>query len=259
KKASAVVGDSYIGGIAGEVYEMADCSVSSSVSSPVIAGNSIVGGAAGNFTNDRSSAKIERVTVSCNIYGDGYVGGIVGRHKSYGTLTECAYKGTISTGNNSSYIGGIIGYSECTVLACKADAKISVSSGSRYVGGIVGYRIMILAACYSTGEITGVTPTLRNYIGAISGDVSGSKCVHCYSTLNLKMDGSAKTSETGTDSYTVASLLADFGTNINLAEIMRATNSSYASYWNYDKTWRWTGTINGESVTAICPKLSWEK
>ena len=144
-------------------------------------------------------------------------------------------------------------------LACKADAKISVSSGSRYVGGIVGYRIMILAACYSTGEITGVTPTLRNYIGAISGDVSGSKCVHCYSTLNLKMDGSAKTSETGTDSYTVASLLADFGTNINLAEIMRATNSSYASYWNYDKTWRWTGTINGESVTAICPKLSWEK
>ena len=52
-------------------------------------------------------------------------------------------------------------------LACKADAKISVSSGSRYVGGIVGYRIMILAACYSTGEITGVTPTLRNYIGAI--------------------------------------------------------------------------------------------
>ena len=46
----------------------------------------------------------------------------------------------------------------------------------------------------------------------------------------------------------------------NSGEIMRANASSEASkYWDFNRTWTWKGTANGKTVTAICPKLKWEK
>ena len=35
-------------------------------------------------------------------------------------------------------------------------------------------------------------------------------------------------------------------------------NSDYDSYWNYNNTWTWTGTVNGSAVNVSCPRLSWE-
>ena len=32
-----------------------------------------------------------------------------------------------------------------------------------------------------------------------------------------------------------------------------------AGYWDFNRTWTWKGTANGKTVTAICPKLKWEK
>jgi hypothetical protein len=41
---------------------------------------------------------------------------------------------------------------------------------------------------------------------------------------------------------------------------MRANCSTEASeYWDFNRTWTWKGTANGKTVTAICPKLKWEK
>ena len=65
--------------------------------------------------------------------------------------------------------------------------------------------------------------------------------------------------ENVSDSYTIKELVSLFTERpINVAEVMRAANSQYASYWDYDRTWTWTGTVNGQTVTAICPKLTWE-
>jgi hypothetical protein len=39
---------------------------------------------------------------------------------------------------------------------------------------------------------------------------------------------------------------------------MRANGIS-DEYWDFNRTWTWKGTANGKTVTAICPKLKWEK
>jgi hypothetical protein len=40
--------------------------------------------------------------------------------------------------------------------------------------------------------------------------------------------------------------------------MMRASNATYSNFWNYDKTYKWTGRVNGGNVTATCPKMIWE-
>ena len=259
KTASAIVGDRHVGGIAGMAYDVSDCTVSSPISAVVIAGDSYVGGAVGFFYNSSSSGKVQNVSVSCHVFGEtDRIGGVIGGHSSYGYISQCSFEGTISTGNNAQNIGGIIGYALCSINSCKAKVQINISNGNRIVGGIAGYRDSGLNGCYSTGFINGLAPTVHNFIGSITGHVSSSsKCHYCYSTMDIPFE-EGDWSKDRDDSYSVAKLIEKAGTNINLAEIMRAADAGSA-YFDYDRTWKWTGTLREQSVTAICPKLKWEK
>lgn len=44
----------------------------------------------------------------------------------------------------------------------------------------------------------------------------------------------------------------------NFSEFLQGCYSDYADYWNFNKTWTWTGKVNGQSRSVICPRLACE-
>lgn len=266
-QSNAITGNQRVGGIVGGAQcDIKNSSVSSSLTAPVIVGNGIVGGAVGNNVNH----DISKVTVNCNIscgaYNGSYtyaiVGGIVGRFENgtgfKGSVSKCTFIGEI-TGlvPNSVYFGGIVGeLSNSDISECKTNVIITASNGAG-IGGIVGDAYYgNICACYSQGEVHGSENEGRsNWLGVAGITGYGGTVQHCYTLMDL---GVVHAGSTPSGSFAIKDLANQFSSPINIAEIMRASNSQYASYWNYDRTWTWTGIINGQSVTAICPKLAWE-
>lgn len=275
KKVKSIVGKDYVGGIVGyTTKDVTDCSVSSNIGESVIVGNSYVGGAVGATDQYSNGSEITRITVNCNIgfggnakYGGLYSGGIVGN--LYATASNCSYSGTLTAlENGGKYFGGIAGAAHTSsynnskgICACKANVIIEANDGTA-VGGIIGYNDYDchIRACYSQGEVRGTNTTPNGTyagVGGITGYSYGLNPYvdHCYTLMNLSLTQSG---ENISGSFTIKDLVNQFSSPINVAEVMRAANSQYASYWDYDRTWTWTGLVNGQNFSAICPKLTWE-
>ena len=247
---SQITGKNYVGGLLGQVYggNISDCSVEySGASDEVIKGNNNVGGLSG----EGSYAK------SCHVYagikGSDYVGGIFGY---VGTVEQCAYKGSVIGNKN---VGGIVGMGGSgKITSCKADVALTASS---YGGGIVGDGSSgSITSCYSTGTMN--SSSSNNTFGGISGDYVTIKM--CYSTICsdiTNFDGISASTNGVTYSASVAPSLC-VGTNKgNCRDITTWLLESYqteGSYWNFDKTWKWSGKIDGQDVNVSCPRLAWE-
>ena len=281
-QANSIIGADYVGGLIGHTEEkdcnINNCSVSSKVSSPVIIGNSCVGGAIGRCGYNYGSKKLSSIFVKANIAGVASVGGIVGYYEagqgqifshyensSY-AAEKLSYEGTITVLLGDSYLdegfGGLIGTTKDLYLYnSKANANIELQSPRAKVGGIIGQaRYSVLVACYSLGGIEGTIQDYdynlhyTSYVSAIGfiGYGSDTRILDNYTLLDFTLKYSG--------SYSIHNLVSEFGSPINIAEIMRANGSSKASeYFDFDRTWTWKGKANGKNVTAICPKLKWEK
>jgi hypothetical protein len=255
RQANAIIGDQNVGGLAGETgKDVTNCSVSSGLSASVIGGNSYVGGAFGGIGNTlyylNTPVTVSNIKVNCNISCGSYMGGIVADAGTEIVISQCSYNGTLTIISDGCYYGGIVGHAYCMnshtskIVACKSDVTITGTNGRNSAGGIAGAsRGFTIIACYSQGSIQGV----QTFVGGISGDGGYS---HCYTLMDLNCSGDG--------SFAIKDLSSQYSNPINIAEFMRAANSQYASYWNYDRTWTWTGTVGGKSVNAICPKLAWE-
>ena len=114
---------------------------------------------AGLFGYISSSAEIRNVgLVSADVYGQDYVGSLVG--DNLGTI-EASYATAILTGR--SYVGGLVGrnYSQNTTPqdilgSIKASyAAVTATSSSQSGGGLVGYNQGAIAASYASGRLNG--------------------------------------------------------------------------------------------------------
>lgn len=256
--ANAIVGNEYVGGLVGLANggkyanvgaSISSCTVSSTTSSAAIIGNDLVGGAIGELSYNCANT-ISDVHVSASIAGSNEVGGIVGRiHQQ--RAEQVSFEGTIiALTTNGEYFGGLVGnLLDGDIISSKANAIIEGTPG--YAGGLVGaaYTWMpSITACYSQGQIVG-QKNERGIVGYYSGTCP---ITYCYTLYNSTLNES--------QSYSIYDLVSQFNSPINIAEIMRANCSSEASqYWDFSRTWTWKGTANGKTVTAICPKLKWEK
>ena len=256
--ANAIVGNEYVGGLVGLANggkyanvgaSISSCTVSSTTSSAAIIGNDLVGGAIGELSYNCANT-ISDVHVSASIAGSNEVGGIVGRiHQQ--RAEQLSFEGTIiALTTNGEYFGGLVGkLLDGDIISSKANAIIEGTPG--YAGGLVGaaYTWMpSITACYSQGQIVG-QKNERGIVGYYSGTCP---ITYCYTLYNSTLNES--------QSYSIYDLVSQFNSPINIAEIMRANCSSEASqYWDFSRTWTWKGTANGKTVTAICPKLKWEK
>ena len=112
------------------------------------------------------------------IFSGSYVGGIVG-YNSSGTVTNCAFSGSVSGSVSGDYVGGVVGYNNGgTVTGCTFSGSGSVSGGS-YVGGVVGWNSsdVNVTNCYNIGSVSGSA----SYVGGVVGQNLGT-VENCYNT-----------------------------------------------------------------------------
>ena len=295
---SQITGNENVGGIAGgsnNDISIIDCSVDySGTATDVIKGNEDVGGIIGileacssrlqEIDPQYATENVKACSVSANIKGASNIGGIIGKltelNQSKSDIYNCSFKGTL-TGDDS--VGGIIGFSICgCVNASHADVNLTASTG--YGGGIIGSlsgenndsSSPLVVTCYSTGKISGSSAAIS--YGGLIGGMSAShsaKLIMSYSTIESslpKFDGIAGIGYTNgwTQNGYEKSLYCASTSPSRFAETNRGScknitsflkecfQSEYDQYWNYNNTWTWSGTIDGNQVKVSCPKLSWE-
>lgn len=252
---SLILGNDAVGGIVGETWSgygqlasLTNCHVESVSTDYTIKGNSAVGGILGYARNsDLATLKIEKSTAKVSVYGGDYTGGILGNMSRNGAISfqiaSCGFDGKVSGGN---CVGGIAGYGE-QIVACKVDAEIS---GKDLVGGICGKIYKDLVACYSTGSLTCSSSNVSGMAGGYGYSVLS------YTTMSQGLSSDcvdcATTASNGSGSNTATKCT-------NITEHLKSCYSEYATYWDFNNTWIWSGKVNGKTTNVSCPRLAWEK
>ena len=127
----------------------------------------------GLFGNSGGGSIIANLGVAESyIYGDTYVGGMVGYNGagyndveySGGTVTNCYNTGSVT---GKDHVGGVAGINEDTVTDCYNVGSIN---GNKYVGGVVGGNSWddTVTDCCNTGIVTG-----KDYVGGVVGENNG--------------------------------------------------------------------------------------
>lgn len=221
-KNSSIKGDS---GVAAIVGLNEGSIVGCKLQNVEVKGNEKVGGFAGISMVNSIIDNCSCIDVQSTVYGDKYVGGIVGYMNNNTTITSCTNRLNIY---GKDYVGGIAGivFYGSTIRNC---SNISLNVvGERYVGGIVGYSGAQIENSYNhdkanlKGMVSG-----KNYVGGIAG-------------LNY-LAGNI------TDSYNMGEIIA---TEDNLGGIVGLNNASISNCYN-------SGVINaseceGIKVAGIC-------
>ena len=240
---SYIRGTDKIGAVVGD-GSVQNCEVKSQAVGTVITGNNYVGGITG-------SGSCDNCHVYADVAGNYYVGGIAGYRSN---CSMCSFTGKVT---GSSYVGGIVGNGNL-MTSCKSVADIFASRGA---GGIAG-NANTVKACYSDGTITPISSSAA-YFGGIIGEYNEDTVVyHSFSTVTCSISGDQRIRLY--DCCTVGALGTSSGSNnqsycTDITTFMKECYSDYASYWNYNNTWTWKGTINGKEVSVSCPRLAWEQ
>lgn len=266
-QANSIIGKDYVGGLVGYAQGggnyndgttiISSCTVSSTTNSVTIIGSNHVGGAIGNIS-DRGTSTVSDILVNTCIAGIVDVGGIAGcvdavTHNRH-VLEQLSFEGTITALTTDGFaVGGLVGALNSYNVITSSKANAIIEGNPRNAGGLVGYDhggSSSIIACYSQGQIVGN----NNGNGIVGSSYRAKNIKYCYTLYNSTIPSSWG------ESFSIYDLVSQFNSPINIAEIMRANCSTEATqYWDYDRTWTWKGTANGKSVTAICPKLKWEK
>ncbi len=249
-KVGGIIGNSDYS-LSGEATICENCTVISEGNTTAITGENYVGAICGYIRNGYNNY-IKNCKAEVNITATNNIGGIIGYGKE-SIIQNCSYKGDITGGNT---IGGIAGYitsttSTYSIVACMARTNIKSKTNGE-AGGLCGdMQYAACLACYTDGTIS----TSSSYISPfIAYSSIGATAELCYSTMTDASRRSIKGSNfnaTTRNSFTANS-------TTSIATLLKNTGSKYLNYYNFDNTWKWTGTIDGVSYTHNCPKLYWE-
>ena len=130
---------------------------------------------------------MEGVQITSNqIYG-GSIGGVVG--SSWGTIENCSVSGNVS---GTVYVGGVVGVQiGGSITGCSSSATVK---GTVDVGGVAGQTnsSATLTACYATGNvIIEIHPKKNIAGGSLVGMNAGISLLACYATGNVTSTGSS--------------------------------------------------------------------
>jgi The GLUG motif len=136
-----------------------------------VSGHYYAGGLAG-FNNGSISNCYSTGLVS----GVSYIGGLAGCNS--GTISDCYSTGTVTGGDNSSDLGGLVGFNNSmgNITNCYTAGLVS---GSDIASGLVGVNVGNITNCYSTCAVSGVFDA--DYIGGLVG-MNYNSINNCYST-----------------------------------------------------------------------------
>lgn len=153
-----------------EIYDL-------TISGAVVNGGSMVGA----LVAYQMGGTLTNCQVEADVTGDDVLGGLAGCCR--GQMTQCSGTGTVTGGDQSIYLGGLIGWArEATIQNCHTSADVTGGQGCEKVGGFAGWHLSgTLSDCYSTGSVSvgnsGVS--IGGLIGEQSG--AGAAVTRCYS------------------------------------------------------------------------------
>ena len=129
----------------------------------------------GLFSLITEAARVESVGLeNAYVYGNGYVGGLVGRNEG---VIAASYVSGYVRGGSGGVIGGLVGYTFGAgsrlgyVTASYSTADVSAASSGQYVGGLAGFVASDsrVTASYSTGTVTSAGSNVGAFLGFIAG------------------------------------------------------------------------------------------
>jgi len=130
-------------------------------------------------------ATVENLGIeNCDITGEWFVGGLVGKNYS-STLSNCYATGNVS--GAGVYAGGLVGDNSSSSSLSNCYAAVNVSGGM-FVGGLAGenYDNSTISNCYATGNVSGTD----GYLGGLTGSNSSSSSLsNCYATGDVSVTG----------------------------------------------------------------------
>jgi hypothetical protein len=196
--AGSIMGEENLGGISSYPFE---ATIEGCYSTGNVTGTDYyVGGIAGYVRNSTISNCYSTSDVSTE--GD-YAGGLVGYLYEYGG--ESTLTGSYATGSvyGETYVGGLVGraYTDTEISDCYSLG--SVEGVDDYIGGLIGdlYKGTV-SNCYSTGIVSGD----GSYVGGLLGRMySGSTLTNSY--YNIEVSGQDDTDQG--DPKTTAELMQD--------------------------------------------------
>ena len=228
-------------------------SITGEDSSIFIAG--LVGINGGNIIDCHSTG-----TITCG-NGSSYIGGLVS-YNDQGNISNCYSTGDV---NGHAYVGGLVGSNEGgSISNCYSTGAVT---GGSYVGGLVGFNygwgnnhIGAISNCYSTGNVTGY-----RYVGGLMGVNDNGSISNCYSTGAVSgtywvggLVGNYTPSSSINSSYFLITSGPNNGYGTPLTDAQMKQQNSFVGW---DFVWE---TANGPNdIWAICegvsyPKLSWQ-
>lgn len=193
-KDSSVSGDSYAGGLVGQVNSPATVTGCRVINTTVTSTGERVGGLFGqiglsNLAIDAAISKCsaENVDVSSTYKN---VGGFVG--VCYAAVSECTASGKATASYTTSSAtevscGGFAGHIEsANVSRCSSSTVVEATQkNNRSVGGFVGtFKAGKIDRCYATGSVTGPHRNYGGFVGLIQTNISGKTATieNCYCT-----------------------------------------------------------------------------
>lgn len=234
-----------------------ECTVVSKDENFYISGVEGVGGIAGY---SERTIELSDCSVDCNVFGISRVGGILGHANCtyYTGIENCEYDGKLL---GTEFVGGILGCSnyDFYIKACKTNVSIDVENG--FAGGIWGasyiYGDVSAIACYSTGILTSDNTSAYNIGGIGGGEYSSKYRQKGSASLSYSTMTSTLSSFKGIG-YCISSNCAYIDEYTDITTYFKELYSNYASYWNFNNQWTWSGTVNGQNKQVKCPRLAWE-
>lgn len=201
-----------------------------------VAGRESVGAVAGIAVN----SVIDRVDVTGELSGYGFVGGVAGSIKD-GTVVSRSSFGDISVHDEKSitisgtgaYAGGIAGYSENSEIAeSSSSSYISTAFNNSSIGGLVGLaeNSKIKDSIHS-GTVTAASG-YNVTAGGIAGGASGSEINFCYTDTIIKGSSEIGSYTGGLAGYAGNSRIVNssvFGISVSGADSARVVGSSVGS------------------------------
>ena len=221
-----VIGQDYVGGLAGRSYEG---TVSDSYSTGSVTGNVHVGGLVGE-----NNGIVSNSYFTGSVTGHNRVGGLVGRIYD-GTVSNSYFTGSV-TGNDM--VGGLVG-DNCKGTVSDSNST-SYVTGNVHVGGLVGWNYIgsTISNSYSTGSVTG-----DMVVGGLAG-VNWATMINSYSTGSVNGNssvGGLLGSNRGavSNSYSTSSVSGDSGVGGLVGVNKDIVDNCYA-----------TGSVTGNSYVG---------
>lgn len=270
--ASSIEGGNNVGGVVGLVVNgtVTGCTVKGDTTKSQIIGREYVGGLVGQFYDHQTP--IEDCYVSVNVSGTEDVGGLIGLSFRL-TIKRCSFVGSMEAEN---YVAGVIGedLGDSELYGCKAEVEISVSQA--YAAGLMNCSTAFtekIVGSYAVGEIACDSSSAEPVGGLLTSSSAINATVDsCYSMVICNSEnfngiwGHYYDETNASWIANCASIMEDRHSDTynctsdgdNFSEFLQSCYSDYADYWNFNKTWTWTGKVNGQSRSVICPRLAWE-